>query len=265
MVVHLAGQTAVTASLSDPRRDFEINGLGTFNVLEAARRLQPQPLLLYASTNKVYGSLSRLAVVEESRRYTFRDFPLGISEAQPLDFHSPYSCSKGVGDLYALDYHRNFGLPTVVLRQSAICGPRQMAEEGQGWLAWLMIAALKGLPLTIYGDGKQVRDVLYIDDLIDAYDLVVAKREISVGRVYNLGGGPERMLSVWGEFGPLLESLLGRSLPVTYAPRRPGDQLVYCSDISRAASDLGWSPKISVSESIERLFCWAEANQALFP
>ena len=264
VVVHLAGQTAVTASVDDPRSDFEINGLGTFNTLEAVRQIEPHPIFIYASTNKVYGSLHQEKIIEEETRYVFRDLQQGISERQPLDLHSPYGCSKGIGDQYVLDYNRTYGMPTVVLRQSAICGPRQMGMEGQGWLAWFMIAALKGRPIRVFGDGKQVRDILYIQDLLDVYDAVIENIAVTAGQVYNIGGGSARMLSVWSEFGPLLEGLLKRPLPVSFAPWRPSDQLVYCSDIAKAESDFGWSPTISVEESIERLYQWIKANCTLF-
>ena len=264
VVVHLAGQTAVTVSVDDPRKDFETNGMGTFNTLEAARQTEPCPIFVYASTNKVYGSLNRERIIEKETRYAFHNLREGITELQPLDFHSPYACSKGLGDQYVLDYHRTYGMPTVVLRQSAICGPRQMGMEDQGWLAWFMIAAVKERPIKIFGDGKQVRDILHIDDLLDVYDAVIENIGVTAGRVYNIGGGPGQTLSVWREFGPMLEGLVNHSLPVTFAPFRPSDQLIYCSNIARAKSDFGWLPKIPVSEIVERLYRWVTANQSMF-
>ena len=172
-VYHLAGQVAVTTSVNNPRKDFEENALGTFNALEAARLVGNDPVFLYASTNKVYGGLGYLEIIEGKTRYSFGQFPAGIPESQPLDFHSPYGCSKGAGDQYTRDYFRIYGLRTVVLRQSCIYGYRQFGVEDQGWVAWFIIAALKGREITIYGDGKQVRDILFIDDLLDAYQAVV--------------------------------------------------------------------------------------------
>lgn len=264
VVVHLAGQTAVTTSVASPRADFEDNALGTFNVLEAARCGGRNPVVLYASTNKVYGGMEDVAVVEEASRYAYRDFPLGIPETQPLDFHSPYGCSKGAGDQYVRDYARIYGLRTVVLRQSCIYGPRQMGVEDQGWVAWFLIAAVSGRPITIYGDGKQVRDVLFVDDLLDLYDAAIAHIETAAGQVYNIGGGPERTISVWAEFGQIVERLLGRPVPVSYADWRPGDQRIYVSDIRKAERELGWRPAVGVEEGVERLYAWVLANRRLF-
>lgn len=264
VVVHLAGQTAVTTSVADPRSDFEDNALGTFNVLEAARRAGTRPIFLYASTNKVYGGMEDVAVVGQETRYAYRDLPHGIPETQPLDFHSPYGCSKGAGDQYVRDYARIYGLPTVVLRQSCIYGPRQMGVEDQGWVAWFIIAAVTGQPIKIYGDGRQVRDVLFVDDLLDLYDAAIAHIDLAAGQIYNVGGGPERTMSVWAEFGPLLERLMGRSIPVSYADWRPGDQRVYVSDVRKARRELGWQPRVGVEAGICRLYDWVVANQHLF-
>ncbi len=164
VIVHLAAQVAVTTSVVEPREDFEINAFGTFNVLEAARASGRNPVVLYASTNKVYGGMEDVRIVEEENRYGYADYPNGVPETRGLDFHSPYGCSKGCGDQYVRDYSRIYGLPTVVLRQSCIYGLRQFGIEDQGWVAWFVIAAVKGLPIKIYGDGKQVRDIMYIDD-----------------------------------------------------------------------------------------------------
>ena len=264
VVVHLAGQTAVTTSVADPRSDFEDNALGTFNALEAARHAGTNPIFLYACTNKVYGGMEEVAVVEQESRYVYRDFPLGIPETQPLDFHSPYGCSKGAGDQYVRDYARIYGLPTVVLRQSSIYGPRQMGVEDQGWVAWLIIAALTGQPITIYGDGRQLRDLLFVDDLLDAYDAAIARIDVAAGQVYNVGGGPAHTMSVWAGFGPILERLMGCSISVSYSGWRPGDQRVYVSDIRKAERELGWRPRIGVEEGIRRLYEWVVANRELF-
>jgi len=264
VVVHLAGQVAVTTSVTDPRLDFEVNALGTFNVLEAARLSGRDPIVLYSSTNKVYGGMEEVEVVEQGTRWYYKDLPFGAAETQPLDFHSPYGCSKGAGDQYMRDYHRIYGLRSVVFRQSCIYGPRQFGVEDQGWLAWLTIAAVTGRPIVIYGDGKQVRDVLHVDDLLDVYDLAIEKIEIAAGQVYNIGGGAGNVLSVWAEFGPILEQLAGRKIPVGAGDWRPGDQRVFVADIRKAALELGWSPKISMEAGVEKLFAWVNENKDLF-
>jgi CDP-paratose 2-epimerase len=267
VIYHLAAQTTVTASVSNPRDDFESNALGTFNALEAARAARAagtDPVFLYTSTNKVYGGMEDIAVEVRNDRYVYRDFPVGIDENYPLDFHSPYGCSKGSGDQYVRDYARIYNLRTIVLRQSSIYGYRQFGMEDQGWIAWLAIAAVTGQPITIYGDGRQVRDVLFIEDLLDLYDAAVAHANVVTGQIYNVGGGPENTLSIWTETGPLLERLVGYSLPVKYADWRPGDQRVYISNINRAHHDLGWSPKIHVKEGVDRLYQWVINNKNLF-
>ncbi len=264
VIVHLAAQVAVTTSVHQPRPDFEINALGTFNVLEAARASKRNPIVLYASTNKVYGGMENVEVVEEAGGYRYQGLPYGASEEQPLDFHSPYGCSKGTGDQYVRDYHRIYGLPTVVFRQSCIYGPRQFGVEDQGWVAWFVIAAITGRPITIYGDGKQVRDVLFVDDLLDAYDAAIEKIDRAAGQVYNVGGGPEKTLSIWQEFAPILERLVGKPIPVSQGEWRPGDQRVYISDIRKAGQELGWQPKVGVEEGVRRLYEWVQANRKLF-
>lgn len=264
VIVHLAGQVAVTTSVTHPRQDFEANALGTFNVLEAARLSGENPILLYASTNKVYGGMEDVPVVERPTRWEYASLPHGCPESQPLDFHSPYGCSKGTGDQYVRDYARIYGLRSVVFRQSCIYGPRQFGIEDQGWVAWMVIAAITGRQITIYGDGKQIRDVLYVDDLLNAYDAAIERIETAAGQVYNIGGGPGNAMSIWAEFGPLLESLLGRSIPVARGDWRPGDQKVFIADIRKAERDLGWKPKIGVREGVTRLFDWVQANRAMF-
>jgi len=263
-VVHLAGQVAVTSSVADPRDDFQANALGTLNVLEAVRKSNQRPVFLYASTNKVYGRMADLAVEEHETRYAFRDHRLGIPESFPVDFHSPYGCSKGAADQYVRDYARIYGLPTVVFRQSCIYGERQFGVEDQGWLAWFSIAALLGGPITVYGSGKQVRDVLFVEDLIDAYLLAAANPDTVAGEIYNIGGGPEQTVSVWTEFGATLETLVGHPISVVYAQSRPGDQLVYVSDIRKIDRDLGWRPRTSVQNGIGRMFEWIRNNRNLF-
>ncbi len=264
VIVHLAAQVAVTTSVVDPREDFEINANGTFNMLEAARSSGRSPAVLYASTNKVYGGMEDVSVVEGETDYHYLTIPYGISEKQPLDFHSPYGCSKGSGDQYVRDYHRIYDLPTVVLRQSCIYGPRQFGIEDQGWLAWFVIAAVTGKPISIYGDGKQVRDVLYVEDLLDAYDAALSQLDHSAGQIYNVGGGPQNVISVWKDFGPMLEEAVGHEVPVSWSDWRPGDQRIYVSDIRKAAEELGWVPQIDVKEGLQRLFDWVKANRELF-
>jgi len=264
VIVHLAGQVAVTTSVVNPRDDFENNALGTFNVLEAARLSGRNPIVIYASTNKVYGGMDDVKVVERATRWEYESLPFGASEEQPLDFHSPYGCSKGAGDQYARDYQRIYGLPTVVFRQSAIFGPRQFGIEDQGWMAWFVIAAIMRRPITIYGDGKQVRDMLYVGDLTRAYDLAIDNIEKAQGQVFNIGGGIQNTISVWTEFAPILEKLLGRELNVARGDWRPGDQRVFVADVRKAERELGWRPQVGVEEGIRKLFEWAWENQRLF-
>lgn len=264
VVLHLAAQVAVTTSVLDPRQDFEINALGTLNLLEAIRTLALDPVILYTSTNKVYGALEQFGVVETPERYQYRELPRGVSEEAPLDFYSPYGCSKGTADQYVRDYHRIYGLRTIVFRNSCIYGPRQFGIEDQGWLAWFVIAAVLGRPITIYGDGKQVRDVLYVDDLVDAMLTAINRSEATRGQVYNVGGGPENTLAVWRDFGPMLERSIGRPIQVKYDSWRPGDQRVYISDIGKAARDFDWRPQVTPGEGIQRLVEWVLGNRSLF-
>jgi CDP-paratose 2-epimerase len=264
VIIHLAGQVAVTTSVLKPREDFEVNAFGTFNLLEAARLNGRQPLVIIASTNKVYGGMDDVEVVEEPTRWRYKDLPYGCPETQPLDFHSPYGCSKGAGDQYARDYFRIYGLPTVVMRQSCIYGPRQFGIEDQGWVAWFVIAAIIGRPLTIYGDGKQVRDLLHVSDLLDAYDSAIERRNQVAGQVLNLGGGPENTLAIWAEFGPLLAKLHGAPVAVTQSGWRPGDQKVFVADIRKAERMLGWKPKHGVEDGIRQLYDWVHRNGDMF-
>lgn len=264
VIVHLASQVAVTTSVLHPREDIEVNALGTFNVLEAARLSPSKPAVLYASTNKVYGGMEHLIIQEDETRYAYRDYPKGISEEFALDFHSPYGCSKGTGDQYVRDYARIYNMRTVVFRQSCIYGPRQFGMEDQGWVAWFIIAAVMGHPITIYGNGKQVRDLLFVDDLLDAYDTGVAQIDRIKGQIYNVGGGPVNQLSVWQEFKPILEQLVGHPISVQQANWRPGDQRIFVSDIRKAKRDLGWAPKIDVETGIRILYRWVVENRTLF-
>jgi CDP-paratose 2-epimerase len=264
VIYHLASQVAVTSSVQDPRHDFEVNALGTLNVLEAARHSERRPIVLYASTNKVYGGMEEVVVLGGEVEYAYRDYPCGISETHPLDFHSPYGCSKGAGDQYVRDYARIYDLPTVVFRQSCIYGPRQFGVEDQGWVAWFLIAAVTGRPITIYGDGKQVRDVLWVGDLLDLYERAIERIDVAAGQVYNVGGGPENTLSVWQELGPMLARLMGREVEVAWDDWRPGDQRIFVADIRKAEQELAWRPQTGKEEGVERLYKWVAANRALF-
>ncbi|MBV8055996.1 MAG: SDR family NAD(P)-dependent oxidoreductase [Deltaproteobacteria bacterium] len=259
LVLHLASQVAVTSSIADPRLDFEVNALGTFNLLEAARRAQLRAPIIYASTNKVYGQLADLGLDDSNGRCEFIGLRQGISEQRQLDFHSPYACSKGAADQYVRDYHRIFGLNTVVMRQSCIYGPRQFGREDQGWLAWLMIAAQNRQPITIYGDGRQVRDILQIDDLLDAFEAAARNIAIAAGSVYNIGGGPANAVSLL-EVLDFIEQHSGINLTYRFAAPRPGDQRVYISDIRLAHCQLGWSPRIGWRRGLSRLHDWVAAS-----
>ena len=263
-IYHLAGQVAVTTSVVNPREDFEVNAWGTFNVLEAARLSGSDPIVVYASTNKVYGGMEDIKLREESSRYCYEELSYGISETQPLDFHSPYGCSKGAGDQYVRDYARIYGLRTVVFRQSCIYGIRQFGVEDQGWLAHFIIATAKKHPITIYGDGKQVRDLLWIDDLLDAYLIALTQPDKIAGNIFNVGGGPNYALSIWTELKPKLEELAGRDIKTEYRHWRPGDQRVYISDIRKAAKEINWNPAVSPDEGIRKLWDWVHLNLELF-
>jgi CDP-paratose 2-epimerase len=263
-VYHLAAHVAVTTSVKDPRNDFEVNALGSLNMLEAVRQFAPDAVVIYASTSNVYGRMEDLPIVSEPTRYRYRDHPFGIAEDHPLDFHSPYGCSKGCGDQYVRDYARTYGLKTVVMRQSCIYGTRQFGGEDQGWMAHFCIAARHGRPITIYGDGKQVRDVLWIDDLVAAYNAAAEHIDVAAGQVYNIGGGPGNTVATWAEFGPLVEALAGEPIEVRYADWRPGDQPVYVSDIRKARRDLGWWPRVSLEDGLRRLWRWVDSEIELF-
>ncbi len=233
-VLHLAAQVAVTSSVADPRSDFEANALGTLNVLEAVRvAAGGQPAVLYGSTNKVYGRLGHARVVQHNGRYAYDDRPQGVSEAEPLDFHSPYGCSKGAGDQYVLDYARIYNMKTVSFRQSCVYGTRQFGFEDQGWVSWFCIAALTGQPVRIYGDGRQVRDVLWVGDLVECYERSLDRIEAVRGEAFNIGGGTGHTLSLL-ELVEQLDRRLGHRLEPVFADWRPGDQRVFVADISKA-------------------------------
>jgi CDP-paratose 2-epimerase len=266
-VFHLAAQTAVTTSVVSPKPDFEINAVGTLTVLEELRQLAAPVPMLFTSTNKVYGNLNQLPLRLNGSRYEPRNAVVlhhGIDEAWPLSFHSPYGCSKGAADQYVLDYSRTYGMPNVVFRMSCIYGPHQCGTEDQGWVAHFALQLLRGLPITVYGDGYQVRDALYVDDLVDAMLLARSNARQVAGRAFNIGGGPKNAISL-RELVEILSHLEGSSIPVRYQDWRIGDQRYYVSD-TRAFSDAtGWRPKTTVRTGVQKLYEWlrSESTQAV--
>lgn len=268
-ICHLGGQVAMTTSLTDPERDFKTNALGTFNVLEAMRRYSPDALLAYSSTNKVYGDMEKANCVETDTRYVLPDAPDGLDERLPLDFASPYGCSKGAADQYVHDWSRNYGLKTVVFRHSSIYGGRQFASIDQGWIGWFCQQAIEQQtsyqqgkapePFTISGTGKQVRDVLHAEDLIRLYHSAYQHREQVAGQVFNIGGGLPNSLSLL-ELFQLLAELLGlkdnQPLVYTQLERRKSDQNVFVADITKINQMTGWRPQVSARSGIEKMLKW---------
>lgn len=255
-VFHLAAQVAVTTSLADPREDFEINVQGTFDLVDALRA-RPVPLIM-ASTNKVYGDLADVELVKAGDRYLPVDEALrsrGIGETRSLDFHTPYGCSKGAADQYVLDASRSFGIPSAVLRMSCIYGPRQMGTEDQGWVAHFILRALSGEPITIYGDGHQVRDIMCVHDAVDAYVSLLARIDAVQGRAFNLGGGPDNAVSLVQLLGHI-EDLTGRTIVVHHDAWRAGDQRYFVSDMRRARRELGLFEPIGWREGVAELTHW---------
>ncbi len=260
-IYHLSAQVAVTNSVLDPRHDFEVNACGTMNVLEAARRSGNKPFLLFTSTNKVYGALDSLEVVAEGKHYRAKDSNFqGVNENEPLDFHSPYGCSKGAADQYVRDYARIFNLPTVVFRMSCIAGPRQFGNEDQGWVAHFLYSALSGKPITVYGTGLQVRDVLHVDDLLDAMLAVAVAGARSQGQVYNVGGGNLRSVSVT-EMLSMVQERTGEPLQLHKCPVRPGDQPLYISDTAKLEAHTGWRAQRSLPETLSGIHDFWRNNQ----
>lgn len=258
VVLHLAGQVAVTTSVADPRADLQTNVVGSFNVLDAARRLSPEAVFINASTNKVYGQLEHHRIEEEATRYVDIDAPNGVSETTPLDPHSPYGCSKCAADAYTIDFARIYGMHTVSLRQSCIYGPRQFGIEDQGWVAWFAMAFRLNMPVTIFGSGKQVRDLLHVKDLVDLYFRVAERPDACNGRAYNVGGGMANSLSLL----ELLERLEQWRPPphIGYADARRGDQPVFVADTARALDDFGWTPRIPVAEGLPDLLAFVDGH-----
>ena len=265
VVFHLAAQVAVTTSLGDPRHDFEVNLLGTLNVLEAARGAGAP--VIFASTNKVYGDLGDVPLELASDCWRPKDARLsgaGVDEDRPLDFHSPYGCSKGGADQYVLDWARSYGLPTCVLRMSCIYGPHQMGTEDQGWVAHFLIRALAGEPITLFGDGRQVRDVLHVADAVDAYVAAWERIGSVSGRAYNLGGGPDNAVSLRQVIGAI-ETLSGRPADVRFEDWRPGDQKWFVADCSAARRDLGLGEPRGWREGLGDLADWLASEGVAAP
>ena len=259
VVLHLAGQVAVTASVADPRDDLETNVAGSFNVLDATRRLSPNAIFINASTNKVYGQLETHRIEERETRYVDVDAPNGVSESQPLDPHSPYGCSKAAADSYVLDFARIYGMRTVSFRQSCIYGPRQFGIEDQGWVAWFAMAMRLGAPLTIFGTGKQVRDLLHVDDLVGLYLRAAETANRCDGHAYNVGGGPVDTLSLIELLDRLREWAPSSPEP-QHAEPRSGDQRVFVADTARARRDFDWEPRIRIDEGLADLLAFVDAN-----
>ncbi|MHC1686253.1 MAG: NAD-dependent epimerase/dehydratase family protein [Methanothrix sp.] len=267
-IIHTAAQTAVTTSLVDPRTDFEVNAVGTFNVLEAARLSKNRPCVVFCSTNKVYGdNVNRIPVRAAGKRYEFADdaFQRGISETFSIDLceHTPYGASKLTGDIYVQDYAQRNEIDAAVFRMSCIYGTRQFGVEDQGWVAWFVIATLLDKPITIYGDGKQVRDVLYVSDLVRVYDSFIQSRDRIHHGVFNVGGGQANKMSLL-ELMDMLEDFTGKKSSVSYDKWRPSDQKVYISDIAKAGRVLGWKPELSPKDGVGKLAEWVSENKCLF-
>ncbi len=261
-IFHLAGQVAMTTSIDNPRLDFEINALGTLNVLEAVRKHSPQSTIIYSSSNKVYGDLEDLQYSEGDSRYTAREFPRGFNESLPLNFSGPYGCSKGTADQYLLDYHRIFGLKTVVFRHSSIFGKNQFATYDQGWVGWFVQMALHSQKnpqhrFTISGNGKQVRDVLFAQDLIQCYLLAHKHIDQTQGQVYNIGGGIENSLSLL-ELFKLLESILSVKLNFDEIPWRKSDQKFFVADTTKATEHFTWRPQYNTKRALEEMIEWTK-------
>ena len=257
-VFHFAAQVAVTHSLDAPVQDFDVNLKGTFMFLEALRKMKHPPQLVFTSTNKVYGNLGDIRLRKTGMRYEpddAADMPRGIDEKRPLEFLSPYGCSKGAADQYVLDYAGSFHIPAVVFRMSCIYGPHQFGTEDQGWVAHFLIRAIDRLPITVYGNGCQVRDVLFVDDLVKAFLLVQKNMDRLSGKAFNIGGGPERQVSIL-EMLLLISDICEYSPDVTFSGWRTGDQQYYVSDTSRFKLITGWSPKVGVKKGVEQLYEW---------
>jgi CDP-paratose 2-epimerase len=263
-IFHFAAQVAVTTSLENPQEDFAVNAIGTLNVLEAARARPVPPAIVMTSTNKVYGGLEDLQLSVQGQRYLPVDAGVlaqGVGEDRPLDFHSPYGCSKGTADQYVVDYARSYGMTTLVFRMSCIYGPRQFGTEDQGWVAHFILRALRGERITLYGDGMQVRDVLFVEDLVDAFLLAEQNAARLKGRAFNMGGGPGNAISLQ-DLLDRIEQLHGKRPPVSFDAWRTGDQRYYVSDTRAFQRETGWQAKVAAADGIARLYEWLTARPA---
>lgn len=269
-IFHLAGQVAMTTSIDNPRLDFETNVVGSHNVLEAVRNFSPSTPILFSSTNKVYGDLEQFTYVEESKRYLAKEWPGGFDETVSLDFRSPYGCSKGAADQYMLDYARIYGLKTIVFRHSSIFGGRQFSTSDQGWIGWFVQQALetkvnpKRSPFTISGNGKQVRDVLFAQDLIGCYFQALEKVDTCKGQAFNIGGGQENSLSLL-ELFDFLQETLGIELKWKQLPPRVSDQKVFVANTAKAEKYFGWTPKVSKSDGLKKMIEWMSTSDFVAP
>ena len=267
VIVHLAGQVAMTTSLENPRRDFEINVLGTINILESARKFSPDSIIIYSSTNKVYGDLEELEYVEKEKRYEIRNNSIGLNEDTRLDFRSPYGCSKGAADQYMLDYARQFSLNTIVFRHSSIFGDRQYSTFDQGWIGWFVSQAILlkerklPSPITISGNGKQVRDVLFATDLIECYSQAIKNSTNCIGKAYNIGGGYDNSISLL-ELFDFLNDIFQIEIIYNELPWRSSDQKVFIADITRAKSDFNFSPSINKFDGIKKMIDWVRFEKS---
>lgn len=261
IVFHLAGQVAMTTSISNPRLDFEINALGTFNLLDSIRKYSPQTLVLYSSSNKVYGDFKDLTFIEKATRYECLEYPNGFDERLPLDFHSPYGCSKGAADQYLLDFSRIYGIKTVVFRHSSMYGGNQHSTIDQGWVGWFSQKAVEiktgklKEPFTISGTGKQVRDVLHSDDVVRLYFMTIENIEKIKGNAYNIGGGIDFSLSLIELFS-MHENILDISMKYIKLPARESDQLVFVADGSKINEIIGWKPLVSTDQGVKKMLEW---------
>jgi CDP-paratose 2-epimerase len=258
LILHAAAQVSVPGSVSKPRLDFESNALGTFNVLEAARRSRAEPVILYTSSNKVYG-IPDAPLHEEALRYDFENLPEGVDETFPVKGEEPYGVSKAAGDLYLHAYSEQYGLKTVAFRCSCMFGPHQWGKEEQGWVAWFCIAAALGKPINIYGDGKQVRDLLYVDDVMKAFDVAAERIDTVKGQALNLGGGKENVASLL-ETIALIESITKRKMALTFKEWRPGDNKCYYTNCQKANRLLGWRPTVPWKEGVQKTLDWVQTN-----
>lgn len=266
-VFHVAGQVSMLTSLESPRLDFEVNALGTFNLLDALRRHCPQAMVLYSSSNKVYGDLAPVRLEEGPTRWSAPGYPAGLPEDLPLSFHSPYGCSKGAAEQYLLDYHRMYGLRGAVFRHSSMYGPRQFATYGQGWVGWFCERAVEarkqgpGEGFTISGDGKQVRDLLYADDLVALYFAAVERMDAAQGQAFNIGGGPDNSLSLLELFA-FLEAELGVRLNYRRIAERQSDQKFFVADNAKAQRLIGWRPRVGKDEGLRAMIQWVRDGLA---